>query len=97
LISSQLFLDLGIARLTPTHDLNAAQIAQLAHAIGGEKLEFGGQLAEHITMKLTGVAFAPGQVRNPAKPCVGASPVIEAAVLPEQPLAASRRISSALA
>ena len=39
LISSQLFLDLGIARLTPTHDLNAAQIAQLAHAIGGEKLE----------------------------------------------------------
>lgn len=65
--------------------------------IGGEKIEFGGQLAEHITMKLTGVAFGAGQVHNQAKACVGASPVFEAAVVPKQALATSRRIRSALA
>src|SRR5215469_3952821 len=31
--------DLGIARLTPTHDLNAAQIADLARASGAERIE----------------------------------------------------------
>lgn len=29
-LTAQMFLDLGLARLTPTHDLNAAQVAQLA-------------------------------------------------------------------
>jgi putative protease len=33
------FLRLGIARLTPTHDLNAAQIADLAKASGAGKIE----------------------------------------------------------
>jgi putative protease len=33
------YLRLGIARLTPTHDLNAAQVADLARALGGEQLE----------------------------------------------------------
>ncbi len=36
--AAELF-DLGIARLTPTHDLNAAQIAALARASGAGRLE----------------------------------------------------------
>jgi U32 family peptidase len=38
-ISAELFLDLGVERLTPTHDLNAAQVAGLALSIGAENLE----------------------------------------------------------
>jgi hypothetical protein len=38
-LSADAFLRLGLARITPTHDLNAAQVAGLAHGIGGEKLE----------------------------------------------------------
>ncbi len=36
--AAELF-DLGIDRLTPTHDLNAAQIVELAGASGGERIE----------------------------------------------------------
>ncbi len=32
-------MGLGLARLTPTHDLNAAQVAELARRIGGEAIE----------------------------------------------------------
>lgn len=39
LIAARSFLDLGLTRLTPTHDLNAEQIATLAAALGGDKLE----------------------------------------------------------
>ena len=38
-VTAQTFLDLGLARITPTHDLNAAQVAHLAQAIGAQKLE----------------------------------------------------------
>ena len=38
-LTAQTFLDLGLSRLTPTHDLNAAQITDLAHNIGAENLE----------------------------------------------------------
>ncbi|MDP9114356.1 MAG: U32 family peptidase [Acidobacteriota bacterium] len=38
-ISAELFLDLGLDRLTPTHDLNAAQVAALALAIGPQNIE----------------------------------------------------------
>jgi putative protease len=38
-ISAELFLDLGVERLTPAHDLNAAQVASLALSIGAENLE----------------------------------------------------------
>jgi hypothetical protein len=47
--------------------------------IGGEKIEFGGQIAEKITMKLTGLAFSKGKFKNPAQECVGAG--IQAAAL----------------
>ena len=30
---------MGLAALTPTHDLNAAQVADLARAVGGERIE----------------------------------------------------------
>jgi len=33
------FFALGLASLTPTHDLNAAQVADLARAVGGERIE----------------------------------------------------------
>jgi hypothetical protein len=39
--------------------------------IGGSEIRWGGQLAERITMKLTGVAYTESPVRNPAFGCVG--------------------------
>jgi putative protease len=38
-ISARLYLDRGLSRVTPTHDLNGAQIADLAQRIGGESIE----------------------------------------------------------
>ena len=38
-VSAELFLDLGLDRLTPAHDLNAAQVATLALGIGAENIE----------------------------------------------------------
>ena len=38
-ISAELFLDLGVERITPGHDLNAAQVAGLALRIGAGNLE----------------------------------------------------------
>jgi putative protease len=38
-LTAETFLALGLARITPTHDLNAAQVAALACAIGGERIE----------------------------------------------------------
>jgi putative protease len=38
-VSADLLLRRGLHRLTPTHDLNAAQVAELAEAIGAEQLE----------------------------------------------------------
>ena len=38
--------------------------------IGGVPVQFGGQIAQMITMKLTGVAGVATAVHNPAQPCV---------------------------
>ncbi|MCW1970341.1 MAG: U32 family peptidase [Anaerolineae bacterium] len=38
-LTARTFLGLGLSRITPTHDLNAAQIAQLSHEVGGGLLE----------------------------------------------------------
>ncbi len=38
-LAADTFLQLGLARLTPTHDLNAAQVADLARRLGPERLE----------------------------------------------------------
>jgi putative protease len=38
-ISAEFLLGSGLRRLTPTHDLNADQIADLAQRIGGERIE----------------------------------------------------------
>jgi len=38
-VSVRMLLDSGLARLTPTHDLNAAQVATLARQIGGSRIE----------------------------------------------------------
>lgn len=38
-ITAETFLGLGLARLTPTHDLNAAQVAGLAQEVGPDRLE----------------------------------------------------------
>ena len=38
-ISAELFLDLGLERLTPAHDLNAAQVATLALGVGAANIE----------------------------------------------------------
>jgi putative protease len=38
-LSAGLFLQLDLTRLTPSYDLNAVQVSELAHAIGADKLE----------------------------------------------------------
>jgi putative protease len=38
-LSAQSFLSMGLQRLTPTHDLNAEQVADLAHAAGAHHFE----------------------------------------------------------
>jgi U32 family peptidase len=39
ILSADTFLRLGLLRLTPTHDLNAAQVSALARQIGADKME----------------------------------------------------------
>jgi putative protease len=39
ILTTRAFLDLGLQRITPTHDLNASQIADLANAIGSHHFE----------------------------------------------------------
>src|ERR1700684_4390653 len=38
-VTAETYLALGLDRLTPTHDLNAAQVAELARTSGGSKIE----------------------------------------------------------
>jgi U32 family peptidase len=38
-LTAEAYLELGLSRLTPTHDLNAAQIATLARNVGPERIE----------------------------------------------------------
>jgi U32 family peptidase len=38
-LTARELLDLGLARLTPTHDLNAEQVAELARTTGGDRIE----------------------------------------------------------
>ena len=38
-VTAEAYLALGLDRLTPTHDLNAAQVAELARTSGGSKIE----------------------------------------------------------
>lgn len=38
-LTADTFLGMGLQRLTPTHDLNAAQVAELARQIGPERIE----------------------------------------------------------
>jgi U32 family peptidase len=38
-LAAQALLQLGLIRVTPTHDLNAAQITALARAVGGDRIE----------------------------------------------------------
>ncbi len=37
--TAQEYLERGVSRITPTHDLNAAQVADLAKLVGGDRLE----------------------------------------------------------
>src|ERR1700686_1988065 len=38
-VTAELFLGMGLSRITPTHDLNAAQVADLARRAGPERIE----------------------------------------------------------
>ena len=38
-LAAETFLQMGLERITPTHDLNAAQVAELAATVGAERLE----------------------------------------------------------
>lgn len=39
ILTAKIFLRLGLTRLTPTHDLNATQVTDLARALGGDRVE----------------------------------------------------------
>lgn len=41
--------------------------------IGGEPIEFGGQIADHIRVKLTGIACRKGEIQNQPLGCEGAN------------------------
>lgn len=43
--------------------------------ISGAKIEFGGQIAEQVTMKLIGVACRQGQITSPSFACAGTAPL----------------------
>jgi hypothetical protein len=49
--------------------------------IGGQRIQFGGQIAQRVTMKLTGVACRQGQVHNALSAC-GAVPFLADAAAP---------------
>jgi U32 family peptidase len=38
-VTAEMYLALGLERLTPTHDLNAAQVSELARTSGAERIE----------------------------------------------------------
>jgi U32 family peptidase len=38
-ITAEMYVELGLSRITPTHDLNAAQVAALARQIGAARIE----------------------------------------------------------
>jgi putative protease len=38
-VAADMFLAMGVERITPAHDLNAAQVAELARHTGGERIE----------------------------------------------------------
>jgi putative protease len=38
-VTAEMYLDLGLERVTPTHDLNAAQVAELARTAGADRVE----------------------------------------------------------
>ncbi|MBW4622750.1 MAG: hypothetical protein KME17_25750 [Cyanosarcina radialis HA8281-LM2] len=54
--------------------------------IGGEAIEFGGQIADFITMKLTGIACRQGEIQNPAQGCLAFAAAAPEAITELRPL-----------
>src|SRR5262249_12382961 len=62
--------------------------------IGGQAIEFGGQIAEHINIKLAGIACRQGSFHNAALSCPGAGggpPALTAGAAPAKHRLPSRR------
>ena len=59
--------------------------------IGNDKIEFGGQVAEFVTMKLTGVACRRDHFHNQPLGCEGAAALAAAAAAPATRTAGARR------
>lgn len=55
-------------------------------SIGGTPIKFGGQIAQNITMKLTGAASVATGVHNAPIPCEGAAPAAAALAAPRLPM-----------
>jgi hypothetical protein len=56
--------------------------------IGGEPVRFGGQLAEHVKVKLVGVGSGIGTFSNPSIPAIG-----QCCISPDQPMFLRRAIA----
>ncbi len=61
---SQAFTVRAVYEVPPEEGFTVGDIS-----IAGEQIKFGGQIAEHITMKLTGVACRKGQSHNQSVGC----------------------------
>jgi hypothetical protein len=65
--------------------------------VGGREVDFGGQIAEHVTMKVVGLACRPGTFNNTPLSCGGLGPGTFGLVAPADPagplLAALPRIT----
>ena len=76
-----------ILRGTPAHTLRAVFAPPRGAAftvsdvtIGGIPIKFGGQIAQNITMRLTGVASVANNVQNTPIPCEGAGGAVHTAI-----------------
>lgn len=58
--------------------------------IGGTSIKFGGQIAQHITMKIIGIASVATGINNSLIPCIGAGGVPEAITLAPSALPPTR-------
>jgi hypothetical protein len=58
--------------------------------IGGQNIEYGGQLAEHVTMKVVGVACRPGSFSNTPQSCGVPGPAFSRMAAPGTPLRYTR-------
>jgi len=70
----------AIFAVPPGETANGEKFTVSDIAIGGVKIAFGGQIAKHISIKLTGVAVEKDKIHNPLFGCGGGAQFFAAAI-----------------